>query len=69
MELKMESVLDHEFSRNSPPRNHYSDLGPKGAQKEPKNTKREAEGAKKRQKGPQRIPKKLQNGAKKVWKL
>ena len=69
MELKMDSVLDHEFSPNSPPRGHYSDLGPKGAQKEPKGTKREPEGAKKRQKGPQRLPKKLQNGAKKVWKL
>ena len=66
MELKMDSVLDHEFSPNFPPRGHYSNLEPKGAQKEPKGTKREPEGAKKRQKGPQRIPKKLQNGAKKV---
>ena len=52
MELKMDSVLDHEFSPNSPPRGHYSDLGPKGAQKEPKGTKREPEGTKKRQKIP-----------------
>ena len=40
MEPKMDSDLDHEFSPNSPPRGHYSDLGPKGAQKEPKGDKR-----------------------------
>ena len=40
MESKMDSDLDHEFSPNSPPRGHYSDLGPKGAQKEPKGDKR-----------------------------
>ena len=62
----MDSVLDHEFSPNSPPRGHYSDLGPKGAQKEPKGTKRESEGIKKRQKRPQRILKKPQNGDKKL---
>ena len=63
---KMDPDLEHEFSPNSPPRGHFSDLGPKGAQKEPKGPKREPEGAKMSQKGPQRVPKRLQNGAKKV---
>ena len=40
IEPKMDSDLDHEFSPNSPPRGHYSDLGPKGAQKQPKGVKR-----------------------------
>ena len=62
----MSSDLDHEFAPNSPPRGHFSDLGPKGAQKEPKGPKREPQGAKRGQKGPQRVPKRLQNGAKKV---
>ena len=51
MELKMDSVLDHEFSPNSPPRGHYSDLGPKGAQKEPKGAKRVPKDLKTAQKG------------------
>ena len=69
MELKMDSVLDHEFSPNSPPRGHYSDLGPKGAQKEPKGTKREPEGAKKRQKGTKKAPKRSQKGMKIITKI
>ena len=36
----MDSDLDDEFSPKFPPRGHYSDLGPKGAQKEPKGAKR-----------------------------
>ena len=52
MEPKMDSDLDHEFSPNSPPRGHYSDLGPKGAQKEPKGAKRLLKDSKSSQKIP-----------------
>ena len=69
MEPKMDSDLDHEFSPNSPPRGHYSDLGPKGAQKEPKGAKRVPEDPKTAQKGAKRVPKRCQKGAKEVWKL
>ena len=62
----MDSVLDHEFSPNSPPRGHYSDLGPKGAQKEPKGAKRVPKDPKTSQKGAKRVPKRCQKGAKEV---
>ena len=61
MEPKMDSDLDHEFSPNSPPRGHYSDLGPKGAQKEPKGAKRVPKDLKTAQKGPKRIAKSCEN--------
>ena len=61
MELKMDSVLDHEFSPNSPPRGHYSDLGPKGAQKEPKGDKRVPRDPKTVQNGAKRVPKSWEN--------
>ena len=57
MELKMDSVLDHEFSPNSPPRGHYSHLGPKGAQKEPKGAKRVAKDFTTGKKEAKRVPK------------
>ena len=69
MEPKMNSDLDHEFSPNSPPRGHYSDLGPKGAQKEPKGAKRVPKDPKTAQKGAKRVPKRCQKGAKEVWNL
>ena len=62
----MNSDLDHEFSPNSPPRGHYSDLGPKGAQKEPKGAKRVPKDPKTAQKGTKRVPKRCQKGAKEV---
>ena len=61
MEPKMDSDLDHEFSPNSPPRGHYSDLGPKGAQKELKGAKRVPKDPKTAQKA-----KRCQKGAKEV---
>ena len=57
MEPKMDSDLDHEFSPNSPPRGHYSDLGPKGAQKEPKGDNRVPKDLKPVQNGAKRVPK------------
>ena len=61
MEPKMDSDLDHEFSPNSPPRGHYSDLGPKGAQKEPKGDKRVPKDLKIVQNGAKRVPKSYEN--------
>ena len=66
---KMNSDLEHQFSPNSPPRGHFSDLGPKGAQKEPKGAKRVPKDPKTAQKGAKRVPKRCQKGAKEVWKL
>ena len=61
MEPKMDSDLDHEFSPNSPPRGHYSDLGPKGAQKEPKGAKRVPKDLTTAQKEAKRVPKSWEN--------
>ena len=69
MEPKMDSDLDHEFSPNSPPRNHYSDLGPKGAQKEPKGAKRSQNGPKRSQKGTKKVPKGSQRDMKSIFKI
>ena len=55
--------MKHEFSPNSPPRGHYSDLGTKGAQKEPKGEKRVPKDPKTAQKEAKREPK---NDKKKV---
>ena len=70
----MDSDLDHEFSPNSPPRGHYSDLGPKGAKRGPKGAKREPKGTKgtqkrdkRHQKGANREPKLYQN-SKNIYK-
>ena len=57
----MDSDLDHEFSPNSPPRGHYSDLGPKGAQKESKGAKRVPKDLKMIQNGAKRVPKSWDN--------
>ena len=53
----MDYVLDHEFSPNSPPRGHYSDLGRKGAQNEPKGAKRVPKDLTTAQKEAKRVPK------------
>ena len=66
MEPKMDSDLDHEFSPNSPPRSHYSDLGPKGAQKEPKGAERVPKASKTAKKAAKRVPKRCQKGAKEI---
>ena len=46
IKLKMTSDLHPEFSPNSFPRRHFSDLGPKGAKRGPKGAKREPKGTK-----------------------
>ena len=61
IDSKMDSDLEHEFSPNSPPRGHCSDLGPKGAKKEPKGAKRVPKDTKRRQKGANMIPKSYEN--------
>ena len=61
IELKMGSDLDHEFSPNSPPRGHCSDLEPKGAKKEPKGARRVPKDTKRRQKVAKMIPKSCEN--------
>ena len=58
--LKMRSDLDPEFSPNSFPRRHFSDLGPKGAKRGPKGAKREPKGTKRSPKRRQRAPKRNQ---------
>ena len=57
----MDSDLEHEFSPNSPPRGHYSDLGSKGVQKGSKSAKRLAKHVKTAQNGAQRVPKSYEN--------
>ena len=58
--LKMKSDLEPEFSPNSFPRRHFSDLGPKGAKRGPKGAKREPKGTKRSPKRRQRAPKRDQ---------
>ena len=58
---KITSDLDHEFAPNSPPRGHDSNLGTKGARKEPKGAKRLPKDSKSSQKGAKRIPKSCEN--------
>ena len=60
-EPNMSSDFDHEFSPNSPPRGHCSNLGPKGTKKEPKGAKRVLKDTKRIQKGAKRIPKSYEN--------
>ena len=61
IEPKMGSDLDHEFSPNSFPRGNFSNLGPKGEKKEPKDAKRVPKDTKRRQKGAKRIPNSCEN--------
>ena len=57
IEPKTSSDLNHEFSRNSPPRGLCSDLGPKGGKKEPKDAKRVPKHTNRDQQLAKRIPK------------
>ena len=61
IESQMSSDLDHEFSPNSPPRDHSCNLGPNGARKEPKGAKRLPNDTKRNQKRAKRIPKSCVN--------
>ena len=61
IDSQMDSDLDHEFSPNSPPRGHCSNLGSKGTKKEPKGATRVLKDTKRDQKEAKIIPTSCEN--------